>query len=305
MAKAKGSKKKTVRTGNVAKRASVPIDDGGALVRRLLAKYLAPSALETRAFTKQCSAATAASLGGRTRAVNVLHDAERFAAAIPPSLAAPKGRLAYGAPRFRFFLGLVDSLRTAIDKDRGALAETGALKDGAASARREAMAARELLIECLSAFAEGNAAREGRLSKALLDTKTDDLVLASLLDLAKVARTWLAGKSEEDRALAKSVGLDDELIAEADAARTKLAGAHDERLGAGAKVIRDSATTNALEGRVLFEMRYAMRLFDGAHARDARVPRLVPTAGTRQVLVPRGATKAVKSETTTGMKAVG
>ena len=266
------------------------VDDGGAFVRKCLAELAALSPAEKRAFSKQCTDAVATALGARTKAINVLHDSERFAGVIHAALAAPAGGLSYGSSRFRQLLELTDALRTSIAADGTKLAQTGAVQTGVDEAHRKALSVRERLVEKLSAFATGNATREKAVSDALFDTKTDDLVMESLKALAKLARDWLALTGEEDVALAKSVHLDETSAADADAARGALAAAHGDGIGAGAKVVRDSPATNLIEGRVLFEMRYAMHLFEGAHGRDATSPRLVPGPGTRPVLAPSRST---------------
>lgn len=95
------------------------------------------------------------------------------------------------------------------------------------------------------------------------------------------------------------MGLDAATLNDLESARTALAAAHGTSLDSGGKVSRDSPATNRIEGRVLFEMRYAMRLFEGAHGRDKLSPRLIPSAGTRHVLV-RSQRKGKTDGTATG-----
>ena len=75
------------------------------------------------------------------------------------------------------------------------------------------------------------------------------------------------------------MGVDTALLDALETARTALSNALSTYQGSGGKVWRDSPETNRIEGRVLFEMRYAMTLFEGAHGRDALSPRLIPGAG--------------------------
>ena len=63
----------------------------------------------------------------------------------------------------------------------------------------------------------------------------------------------------------------------------------------GAVVVRDSPQVNRVEGRLLLEMRAAMRMFNKANARNKHVPKLVPGDATRGALAPRMA-KPAKGE---------
>ncbi len=60
--------------------------------------------------------------------------------------------------------------------------------------------------------------------------------------------------------------------------------------------MRDLPAVNRAEGRVLLEMRGAMRIFAKANEKSRDVPRLVPGKATRAVLAPRIATNKGKGE---------
>lgn len=260
-------------------------DDGGALIRTYAAELTALTDAQRAAFDRQCSAEKADEWGARTKARNVLADAERFARVMHAALAAPRGGLGYRKPRFRYFLEGILALREATEKDQGKGRTVGVAQATAEKARETALLSREMLIERLRAFAEGDEVRSGKITTALGGTKDDDATLRSLKALLGVATDWLASPDPLDQAMADAAGLDAEMVADAEAARAALSGARATSVGEGPKAAaRDSAETNRIEGRVLFEMRYAMRLFEAAHGRDALSPRLIPSTGTRHVL---------------------
>ena len=267
-------------------------DDGGALIRSLLEALPPLTDAQRSAFTRQCSAEKADDWGTRTKAINVLHDSERFARDIHSALAAPRGGLGYTKPRFRFYLEATLDLRDKIAKDRTrSLAQSTAVVS-VEKAHDVALVTRETLIERMHAFAEGDDVRASAVAQAAGSTKDDDAILSSLDALLKLARGWLTKPDPADQALADSVGLDSATLDSFESARTALATAHSTSLGSGGKVWRDSPETNRIEGRVLFEMRYAMRLFEGAHGRDGLSPRLIPGPGTRHVLAPNRKVKS-------------
>ena len=55
----------------------------------------------------------------------------------------------------------------------------------------------------------------------------------------------------------------------------------------GAVIVRDSPAVNRIEGRVLLEMRAAMRVFSKANALNKHIPKLVPGEATRGALISR------------------
>jgi hypothetical protein len=261
-------------------------DDGGALMRSYLGEVPALTDPQRAAFTRQCTAEKADDLGRRTRAGNVLRDGERFATTIRGALAAPRGGLAYSKPRFRFYLEALLDLRDHVAKDGEQSLTQSDAAVGIAQAREAAVVARETLIERMNGFAAGDTARTASVAKAAGSTKDDNAILSALGALLKVARGWLKNADPTDQALAESVGVDTASLDELTTTRTGLADALAKYQGSGGKVYRDSPDTNRIEGRVLFEMRYAMTLFEGAHGRDALSPRLIPGPGTRHVLAP-------------------
>jgi hypothetical protein len=270
---------------SITTQTATPDDDGGVLIRTYADALPALTPAQRQAFDRQCSAAKADDWGTRTKALNVLHDAERFARIIHDALAAPRGGLGYTTARFLYFLEGILTLRGAIEVDRGKGRTVGTAQVSIGKAHEDALLGRELLIERLSAFAEGDEVRVQQIADAAGTSKDDDALLRSLKALVDCTKDCMASSDAVDQALAESVGLNPALVADIEARRAVLSEARSAALGEGPKMRQlDSAATNRIEGRVLFEMRYAMRLFDGAHGRDALSPRLIPATGTRQVL---------------------
>ena len=77
---------------------------------------------------------------------------------------------------------------------------------------------------------------------------------------------------------------------------SQLAGAADQRREEGCVIVRDDSTTNRAEGRVLVEMKAAMRAIDEARELGALAPKLapklVPGPGTQRVLLGKGTKSA-------------
>jgi hypothetical protein len=233
----------------------------------------------------------------------VLHDAERFAKVIHDALGAPRGGLAYSKARFRYLLEGTLGLRASIVADRGGGRGQSTAVVSAEQAHDGAIQVRETLLERLRAFAEGNVVRTQEIRDALGSTKDDDAILESLDALSKLVNGYLQNGDDADRALADSLLLDKALFADVAQAKVDLAAARRDKQQAGQKVVTDSPATNRIEGRVLFEMSFAMRLFEGAHARDSLSPRLIPQTGTRHVLVRKGSKAAAEDPAKPGDEA--
>src|SRR5262249_4665455 len=56
---------------------------------------------------------------------------------------------------------------------------------------------------------------------------------------------------------------------------------------AGGATAKDTPAVNLIEGRVIEELRVAMRAFDKARQKDPEIPRITPGPGTRRVLAGR------------------
>lgn len=177
------------------------------------------------AFDRQCSAERADDWGKRTKAVNVLHDAERFATTIQGALDEPRGGLAYNKVRFRYLLEGILGLRASIVADRGGGREQGSAVVSAGQAHSRALQVRETLLERLHAFALGDVVRLHEISDALGSTKDDDAILDSLDTLSTLAKGYAGSGDAPDAALAESLLLDKAFFIDVAQARTDLADA--------------------------------------------------------------------------------
>jgi hypothetical protein len=258
-------------------------DDGGQFIRDCTARYPDLTPAQRAGFDRKCPVEKADDWGTRTKAVNVLHDAERFARIIDEALGNPRGSLAYGAVRFRYLLDGTQALRAAIEVDQGAGGVVAPVT--VAKAHEDALLARDVILERLNDFAEGDDIRAAEIAKAQGNTKDDEAILRSLKSLAKLAKDWMSSPDPIDQAMAQTALLDDTSLQATLDARSALSDARSATQAGGPKApVRDSPETNRIEGRVLFEMHHAMTLFEGAHARDKLSPRLIPSTGTRHVL---------------------
>ena len=84
--------------------------------------------------------------------------------------------------------------------------------------------------------------------------------------------------------LLDAAGLSNEMVEEARSRAASLANASADATLEGTAKHLDAPPVNAAEGRVLVEMREAMRLFGEANERTAVVPKLIPGPATRHVL---------------------
>ena len=296
---ARGAKGKTKTTGARARRRSLPArvpyptppsPRGLSEIHRLTLKVPPLTDAQRSAFSAQFLDTQCDAMGARTRSAAVLQDALAFAHVIEAALAKNRPALRrYGAARFAWFLECIGALESARaqqaqEKDAGAPARY-ALEHAVSRAlevRRELLHALELLAGEADPY-------RGELDAARGKTTKPGDVASSLNDLARLGDAWLRRSDAESKALVSAVDLQrgdiDLAWSAAQSLEQALARASGVRLSDG----RDTPSVNRVEGRVLLEMRCAMRAFAHAHDNDALVPRLVPGAGTRNVLAaPRG-----------------
>ena len=262
---------------------------------RLLASWPAITDVQRAAFSSQHDDGTCDRLGAHTQSAAVSKDAVAFAHTIDSALRKHAGGALrrYSAARFSFFLECIVALDRARDQQA-----TG--KDSAAPARRtlehariRATAVRHDLHHALDLLVGDHALDRAELQRAEGHTKTDDALVSSLNDLARLADAWLRRPDGESRALVASIDLQRGDVDLAWAAASELESASD---GASGKRMsyagHDTAPVNRAEGRVLLEMRHAMHAFSHAADGNKLVPRLSPGSGTRAVLASHSAPKA-------------
>lgn len=252
---------------------------------RLLAELPALSSAERRAFEGQFSAAKCDALGGRTRSESVIKEAREHAATIAKALRKHPGELRrYGRTRFAWLLTCIAALDDARDAASAAEGSTSAAKERAARAELAAKIARDDLQSALEAIVCGNDADETALETASEPIRGTASLLRSLRGLAQLGRELLGRDSAEAKALADSVSLSLADIDAAEEAANALEMASGDATMEGRLAFRDTPTVNRAEGRVLLELRLAMRAFAHAHDRNKEVPALHPGRATSAVL---------------------
>ncbi len=253
---------------------------------------------ETEAFGSLLTDAQADDLGRRTKSQDVVREATRWAALIDGALRSyGDGALrTYSPRRFAHYLAVTSALGDAVVAETRRAGESG--KRGTAEEFRLAAAeARRETIEKLTTFAGARAVERTSLEEAIghdiasedevhghVETSVDRLV-RSLRALAYLEIDWLERNDPSSQVLAENAGLshDDANalrgFAEALSTRKSSASVAPPSLG------KDTPTINRMEGRVLFEMREARRVFANAHARSAVVPELNPASQVAHVFV--------------------
>lgn len=231
------------------------------------------------AFRDQVSDARCDELGARTRSDAVHRDAMAFLETMAPVLDQHDDHVRrYGKARFAWFVECVVELERARSRQAAVRDDTKPIAEAVGHATERARALRTDLKHVLRLLASDSAADEQEIEAAA--GSVDDLV-ASLRGLAKLAERWLRRTDREGKALVASVDLRSGDVDGAWAAAEDLQDAIDRAAGRSPQSERDTVSVNRAEGRVLFEMRYAMRAFDHASESNEDVPKLVPGPGTR------------------------
>jgi hypothetical protein len=257
------------------------------LPARLLAPLPPLSAADREAFRGLSSDEDCETLGLRTRGENVEREALVWASTIAKVLARAELHVRYSKSRLAFFLECIDDLvaaRRAQSASLGSVKTTRAVLEKAIA---QAEPLREDLSVALQQIAGEDAVEKVTVQTARGTKGRDPLALADSIErLATVAEGWLAKTDARSRALVAGANLRAGDVTLARAASLQLRLAAGDGTVSGRLVARDAPPVNRAEGRVLFEMKTAMRAFEAAHALDGNVPRLSPGPGTRSVLAP-------------------
>ena len=230
----------------------------------------------------QKSEAACEALGKNTSSAGVYREAGQFAVAMHKMLTEHGvSKVRYGYGLLVWFLECVRVLgvETVRQSSRANAASTSSLTGqlGLEVAREN----RNSIHGLIELVIEGDAELEAGFAAVRGTANTEDDVITSLKSSADFAEKLLTKKA----ALAAEIGLTAEDVT---AARTAAANAVSQRTNRsmdGAVKAKDDAATNRAEGRVLFEMRRAMRVFNKA-AEKGFGARLVPGPATRSVLAP-------------------
>ena len=263
------------------------------VVERLLTEQPSLTEAQRGAFSARFSSAACEEMGGRTKSEGVLTNALEWTGPMAKALKKhPQPLRRYGSARFAWFLESVRALADAREAQQIADGATGVAKARAQRAQKAALASREELLETLEALVEGAGEAEDAVADAAKITDKADSIVTALRALAALAKGWLQRDDAAAKALVASVGLALDEITTAELAADTLDAAGADRTIEGRVVVRDLPAVNRAEGRVLLEMRGAMRIFAKANEKSREVPKLVPGKATRSVLAPRTASKA-------------
>jgi hypothetical protein len=254
--------------------------------------------LERSAFQAQFSDEQCDALGAKTKSEAVFKDGLGFASTISGALAkGPRLVRRYGAARLAWLLeclALLDERRAEQASGKGGGAVV--LKATAESAMAKAREVHDDLAATLETLIGGHEIDGAALDDARSDASTPAKMVDSLQALAKIGDGWLRRTDGESKALVASVDLTRGDVDLAWATAAALKDATDRATGKRVTGDRDSQPVNRIEGRVLLEMRLAMRLFEKARDANKSVPGLVPGPGTRSVLASHPMKKAPKKD---------
>lgn len=250
------------------------------------------TSVERTVFESKYSASQCEKKGAETRSEGVEREALAWVAQIDAGLAKfPAELRRYRPSRLAWFLECLGKLHDAraIQRTKG----DSAAQAGVALTRAQtaALQARREVVASLTEIVEGDPHAEEALSSALGATTRPDHIVESIEKLCALARDWLGRKDNLSKARVATSGLTMAEVETAEKAGATLAAAATGKTLEGAAVVRDTPAVNQIEGRVLFEMRAAMRVFNAAHELNGAVPKLSPGPATRSALVSRNQPK--------------
>lgn len=254
-----------------------------SFVGALLAALPPLTNLQRQAFREQFTLAQCDAIGMLAEAPSVYREALAWLRPIDRTLTRHSLLVRrYGRTRFAWFLECIRDLGEALEIRRGGDTTPATGQARAERVRRAALRIREELIEAISVLAAGDEQESGRLAAAAGAADTPEELSTSLQALARLAEDWIDHEGPVTRALVASVDLTDADIEAARAAAHAMAPRH----GVREEDHADLRAVGRAEGRVLLEMRLAMRIFERAHRWDRRVPRLLPGPATGLALAP-------------------
>jgi len=255
---------------------------------------LAPIADDVRdVFRAQKSEAACEALGRNTSSAGVYREAGQFAVVMHNTLVAhgaAKVRYGFGALVWYLetvqVLGAENTRQSSRAKAASTSSVTGQLSVDVAREQRNT------INELITSIIEGDDLLEASFSAVRGGVGNEAELLQSLESSADFAESLLTKK----KVLAREFGLTADDVTAARTAAANAKAQRTERSMEGAVKTKDDAATNRAEGRVLFEMRRAMRIFNAAAAKGYG-ERLVPGPATRGTLAPN-AGKSKKTKVT-------
>lgn len=251
---------------------------------QMVVRVPAVDAASRAAFTAQFTSVECVTLGAQTRSVAVRECAMQWAASMLKAVTGPEKELVPYAPeRLSFVLELIGGLDAVRGANAKTNADSGSLRNERDLARTRHAAASRRLESLLVRATKGDEAASAEVAQLRGHGKSDRETAEATQSLVKLARKRLQG-TKAQKLVAASVCLTAARVDEADAAASALLDARDDvALGASGASQKDSAAVNAVEGRVLLEMRMMKASIEEAREDGATVPALVPTAGVAHV----------------------
>jgi hypothetical protein len=257
---------------------------------KLASSYRALGETQQRAFLRQASTAKCAELGSRTKAEGVYREAQKWAPIIHSAIEKhPVALRRYGKARFTWYLLCLRELGEHVASQKTRQSKATTARSALDRATESGKAVREVLAEALEILSQGDPAAEAAYSTAYGTSESPESLRRSLAALADLADAWLARTDDESLALVESVDLNADDVQLAREAHAALGDASSSRTTEGSTRASDDLATNRAEGRMLFEMRLAMSVFESAHRRTGLVPKLTPGPATKSALGPRRA----------------
>ncbi len=262
-----------------------------AVLTKLLAQHPPITNAQRAAYSALVEPAQADELGRRTRAADVRDDAVRWSIQMDETLRAYPGALRrYSPARFVHYLECVRGLHETIRTEANKRAKVDTARGAAEIERGAALDARKELESALRTFAGRRSAERDDLKSALGLTDTAENLGKSITALAALGQRWLSRDDETSKLLAAEAGLTLDVIQSATQAAAVLQAASADAMVEGRARANDTPPVNRAEGRVLFEMFEARRIWNEANERVGLVEKLTPSASIRHVFgrTPRG-----------------
>lgn len=263
-----------------------------------------PALTETQraAYLSNATDAVCEERGRATKGAGVRAEAVAWIIKMDADMSGPnRDSIPYSPARFRFFIECVGDLTDALSQQNAERNKAQGDKTLLATRLEEAAVADKSIEQALARVAGRRPAERRELDEASGAAATPEEKVVRTRRLVELGGKWLASKDPQIQVLVADAELTEQVIQNADEAASLL---DDARSGARATRIdpRDKPAVNRAEGRVLFEMEFAMDRWNEAHDKNARITRLNPGPATRAALKGRSKPKATK-EKTPGAKA--
>jgi hypothetical protein len=244
------------------------------LALKLLPRLPTLTEVRRRAYTASFTADQCREWGSKTKAAQVLTDAEKAVTQV--SAAVLKGIDGYSASRFAWLCTQMAELQDAIAHQAGDEAPSTSSRHAATSI---AARIRTKLAHGLLDAASGNQALINEVHSRNEHQNTPSVLETSITGLLQLALRLR--HVPEGEVLADDAGLTEPFLSSASAMIDSLRASNDETYGTG--VEHDTDETNIVEGRVLRELNHLSEVLDRAKARGVAVPAWPVLATLKQV----------------------